>query len=72
MKVDLGELKESVDQELIQMEQRRQALESQREHIEAVQRIVSGLEDAGGTHKVDATLLAGPNGRSQKKHWFRG
>ena len=69
MKIDLRELKDNVQQEMLQLEQRRQTLEAQMDHIEAVQRLVSGLDSV--PQSVDATLLAGPvNGR--KKHWFRG
>jgi hypothetical protein len=40
MKVDLQELKDSVDRELVQLEKRRTELQGRKEQIEAVQRLV--------------------------------
>jgi len=40
MKIDLQELKDSVDRELLRLEKRRSELQERKEQIEAVQRLV--------------------------------
>jgi hypothetical protein len=73
MKVDLQELKNGLEQQIQQLEQRKALLHEQISHVEAVQRIVSGLSEDANHEENNATQTpnVGATGEGEGKAWFK-
>lgn len=70
MKVDLQELKESVDQELVKLEKRRAELQERKEQIEAIQRLVHEVGAPVEEESAEDEPVPVPEG-ADKNGWFR-
>jgi hypothetical protein len=71
MKVDLQELKESVDQELVKLEKRRAELQERKEQIEAIQRLVHEVGAPAEEEAAEDEPVPVNAGGSEKNGWFR-
>lgn len=70
MKVDLQELKESVDQELVKLERRRAELQERKEQIEAIQRLVHEVGTPVEEEASEDEPVPVAEG-SEKNGWFK-